>query len=1599
MKKRQIGAVLALCLTICQIGLMVPAQASQEGDNVPFQAEQEDLPRGEWEQSQRSDGKAREETEEIPGDQPVRVIVELEKNSILEEAIARDQEYSELPEKFIEKKTQEILKDQKKTLQEIRSEVEVDTSQLRSYDTVLNGMAFSVQEKDINRLEEIEGVSHVYIAQEYARPLLQSSSEMIGSDYVHNSLRYRGEGMVVAVIDSGLDYRHKAFHLQKEEGVKLDEGASRRLIRENHLKGKYYSAKIPYGYNYYDHSDNLYDSYGVMHGMHVAGIVGANDAEAGLYGVAPEAQILAMKIFSDDLQYPTTFTDIWLKALDDAITLKADAVNMSLGSAAGFSIEGREYPEEKGMERAKKAGGFVSIAAGNDGSLMDGNRYGEKALEENYDTALIANPALDEPGMAVASMENTKKTVPILTWKDRNGREVQDNITIQVPEGQKGIVSGKFVDLGQGQNLASVNLQGKIALVEIPDKTAGFGEILDQTAQKNPLALVLYNSAAQGEKIGSSLEITGRAAAFVTARIKRSTYEAIKEESLYSMRFTLNIHTQPVAVNNPLAGRMSTFSSWGPTPDLRMKPEITAPGGNIYSTKEDDGYQNMSGTSMAAPQVAGAAALAMQYLKEQKLEGNPADLAKTLLMNTAVPIVDADSYGGSTPYFVRQQGAGAMDIKGALESGALVTATGTHDALEDGKLELGQLQEKKFQARLRIQNFSKEDKIYSVYGEAIYEPAEGGRRSGIPGHLLSDQDNKEETVEVKAGESRIVTMEFDYSDGDALRENNFLEGFIYLKGINTQDLSVPFLGFYGDWSSARALDAFQLPEKQGAERSVQLYANQDNKITSSLFVTEHLLALPVVENTLYFAPGNEYYGKVGVRIAPLRNIEELTYSILDGETGQELRTLGMSRSVRKLYRLDVNKSFRIMPDSLWDGLLSGERLQEGREYIYRIKARLNTGGLGEQKEQIYDYPIKCDTTSPRFLDIGGERVLMQDLGDRMKRITFQVEDTGSGLADVYLQSMKYVEESSGARIPKYSKYVKLTFTDEAMREGKLLPKVEEGKLIIPGELIPRTPEDNTEIFVNRNGNRNRPVEIVTDYFADTSHVMVLAQDMLTNSEQVIVPTGESKNYSSVIFMNYAYDLKKAGAQVYVNDHLLDREIYGVDGERAVIKIQLPKGKYLHQFSIRKMKKQTFFMKEGEVQYEHLAPYHFQYDPEENFVTIEVEGLTSALEVYTTVKEGTMPRIIPKTQVDLDLSAFDSKEFQEIKVDNQRVYVDPLTKKIQVETGILRLEGVFAPGADKKIHSVILRQGGVDQILKKRMNFDIVEGKTGYSLSSYSIYLCLPIQGEASLILEYENPKATSSNAQAPSREEGTKDGMEEQATGSNAKKQRYPVIFIQSPGLLDVLGEKNLVDGNISVKGFVGNIKPGDEIESLSLFLVDAEGNPLGEEVVLHKEDFTLDYPKIGSLSGMLRNGVGYFFETKIKPKGFGVNLKARLLTKNQETASIVRRFFLDQTLPQVSYQVADRKLGDAVARIRISAKDDSLKLKLYRNDSLVGMADKTDQTFIQGGVAIEKEIEVSLHPGQNEIRLLAVDLAGGKRELRVYLYRTASGESASSAP
>ena len=124
------------------------------------------------------------------------------------------------------------------------------------------------------------------------------------------------------------------------------------------------------------------------------------------------------------------------------------------------------------------------------------------------------------------------------------------------------------------------------------------------------------------------------------------------------------------AAPNPSAGQMSTFTSIGATPDLRIKPELSAIGGNVYSsipTVEGKGdYASMSGTSMASPYVAGASVLVKSYMAENWTGSyDAASMTENLMMSTASPVVDPET---KLPYSPRLQGSGLIDLSAATSS-------------------------------------------------------------------------------------------------------------------------------------------------------------------------------------------------------------------------------------------------------------------------------------------------------------------------------------------------------------------------------------------------------------------------------------------------------------------------------------------------------------------------------------------------------------------------------------------------------------------------------------------------------------------------------------------------------------------------------------------------------------------------------------------------------------------------------------------------------------------------------------------------------------------------------------------------------------------
>ncbi|MDF2855931.1 MAG: lactocepin precursor, partial [Neobacillus sp.] len=591
----------------------------------------------------------------------VRVIVEVEGQTPVEAATKEGVLYKELSEDKKSSLVSKIESQQKAVKNKIASKgVKIQYKQ--QYSTAFNGFSGEIVFGDLDKIQSIAGVKNVYLANEYNRPEVEpnmkTSHQFIQAKETWANTGFKGEGMVVAVIDTGVDPSHRDFKLTSFNEDGLSKTEVDQIVSNEELKGKFYSDKVPYGYNYYDQNDTILDlgPEASRHGMHVAGTVAANGDEenGGIKGVAPEAQVLGMKVFSNDPLYPSTWSDIYLAAIDDSIKLGADVLNMSLGSTASFYDE--NSAEDLAIQRAKANGIVSAVSAGNSNHIGDG---WDSPYAQNPDIGLVGAPGLNPDTISVAASGNEAY------W-------YQHNIKIDGLEGFTGVGYGlddwsklngslELVSLGNKlgapADYAGLDVKGKIVVV--PRGTLTFIDKTMNAAAAGAAGIIVWNATNgffyqdQGGWDIPFMHVTKAEGEAINAAI------AAGNTTVHASLLNKS--------DSPEMGRMTSFTSWGTTPSLEIKPELTAPGGNIYSTDQDNKYQVMSGTSMAAPHVAGGSALVQQYLQTDarfdKLSiSDRTALAKVLLLNTANVIEDLHGQ----PFSPRRQGAGMMQVQSAV---------------------------------------------------------------------------------------------------------------------------------------------------------------------------------------------------------------------------------------------------------------------------------------------------------------------------------------------------------------------------------------------------------------------------------------------------------------------------------------------------------------------------------------------------------------------------------------------------------------------------------------------------------------------------------------------------------------------------------------------------------------------------------------------------------------------------------------------------------------------------------------------------------------------------------------------------------------------
>ena len=637
----------------------------------------------------------------------------------------------------------------------------------------------------------------------------------------------KGEGKVIAVIDTGVDMTHPAFTGAMPDNVALSEDQVQALVP--HLgagkSGQYMSEKFPFAYDYADDDVDAAPREGGsgFHGTHVAGIAAGNADK--IVGTAPDAQIIVGKVTrsEDDALLDSAL----LAALDDMVVLRPDVINLSLGWTAGMDNEADSVYDTV-YKKLQEEGITVNAAAGNAFSTGYGNNSGKGLpYASDPDTSVMDEPATYPSVVAVGSVENalirnafTAAGMDIGYQRSRgmNGEKVA--YFSDLPAGTYEYVDAGFAseeDVAALKEKFPNGLSGKIALVSRGKMT--YQKKVENLYDLHPAGVLVYNNVSVGSLIIMNLTTQDVPAAFIS--------QADGQAMLAAADHHLTIAEGQVLPQSTTY-EASEFSSWGVSPDLRLKPEIAAPGGNVFSAIPNGAYEQTSGTSMATPQMAGISAIVLQRVQSDPMFASmsarqKADVVQNLIMGTARPLTDAAQTSGAL-YSPRKQGAGLVDALAATTSSVYPTVAGATEPSRP-KADLGD-GTKGWHFDVTLHNLGATPATYELSSQALSEIVDGGfftehssdwRGRGVEvtysGAASASAEGATVTVpalgEATVGVDIVPGSEFASYVADNTPNGTFLDGFVRFasKAEGQPDLAVPYLGFYGDWGKAPIFDA------------------------------------------------------------------------------------------------------------------------------------------------------------------------------------------------------------------------------------------------------------------------------------------------------------------------------------------------------------------------------------------------------------------------------------------------------------------------------------------------------------------------------------------------------------------------------------------------------------------------------------------------------------------------------------------------------------------------------------------------------------------------------------------------------------------------
>lgn len=461
-----------------------------------------------------------------------------------------------------------------------------------------------------------------------------------------------------------------------------------------------------------------------------------------------------------------------------------------------------------------------------------------------------------------------------------------------------------FFGISDMSNAAAIAAMDDIAKMGIDVVNCSWG--MDYAALENDLEEAIENLTDAGTYVSFAAGNTARGIAGNTPEVEMIDYSTsgspANSSRVSAVASADNITYWNGGKENYSDGKtVSDFSSYAAGDDLSLKPDITATGGGVYSSVSNGKYAVYSGTSMASPHVAGAVLLLSQYLGDKfgkdAIQKN--QIMESLLMSSAEIL-----YRNKTdkiPYAARLQGAGLLNLKAATELSSYFTGDNGK-----AKLSLGDGISEKFTLKFRINNITDHDVTYQSTNLNIvtdgYDEDENTGKVYVADEVpLEIKDSTlPKTITVKAGESKEVSVDV-LLDKTWLEKNSevfingfYIDGFIELTNANdsSSDISMPFMGFYGDWESEQIFDSTyysgesKLPETflgsfydqcTGDYNEEGIFVDNCQKLGVNYYTEDDTYDK---EEYVAISPnGDDMQDNLCINVTPIRNCKDVVYTI------------------------------------------------------------------------------------------------------------------------------------------------------------------------------------------------------------------------------------------------------------------------------------------------------------------------------------------------------------------------------------------------------------------------------------------------------------------------------------------------------------------------------------------------------------------------------------------------------------------------------------------------------------------------------------------------------------------------------------------------